>query len=94
MKPACVPCQRFYRPEKNGYMFMEGMPDNGDAQPGTTEPDRWHPYKLWRGDLWKCHGCGSTIIVGVAACPTSEHFMDDFAEAVEASPPQVQINDC
>ena len=26
MKPICVPCQRFYRPKKNGFMFIEAMP--------------------------------------------------------------------
>ena len=93
MKPACVPCQRFFRPEKNGYVFMEGMPENG-AEPGTAEPDNWHPYKLWRGDLWKCHGCGALIIVGVAAWPMSEHYHSDFKEIVDAFPPEVQINDC
>ena len=93
MKPVCVPCQRFYRPEKNGYCFIEGMPD-GSALPGLAEPEYWHPYKLWRGDLWKCQGCGSLIVVGVAQQPLGEHYQDNFAELVERFQPEVQVNDC
>jgi hypothetical protein len=26
MKPICVRCERFMRPERNGYCFLEGMP--------------------------------------------------------------------
>lgn len=26
VKPVCVACRRFLRPEKNGYSFVEGMP--------------------------------------------------------------------
>ena len=93
MKPVCVPCRRFYRPEKNGFTFIEGMPD-GYAAPGLAEPEHWHPYKLWRGDLWKCHGCGAEIIVGCARWPLAEHYQDNFEEMVKAFRAEVQINDC
>jgi hypothetical protein len=65
MAPICVPCQRFYRPEKNGYTFLEGMPI-ANAPPGKEYAHAWKPYKLWRGDLWKCEGCGHLTIAGVA----------------------------
>lgn len=96
MKPICVPCQRFYRPSKNGVFFVEGMPDGNDVRPGLDEPGKWSPYKLWSGDEWECRGCGSTIIVGCGREPISEHYKPDFAEDVASfcgSKP-LQINDC
>ena len=102
MKPVCVKCQCFYRPKKNGYIFMEMMPIFGasdEVQPpeerrGTKAPHLWQPYKLWRGDLWACPECDHETVVGVAWEPISEHYMRDFAEKVKHMPPQVQINDC
>ena len=95
VKPVCVKCQRFYRPEKNGYSFVEGMPIHGDVLPGTAEPEKWVPYKLWHGDLWECHGCGHQIVVGVIAGPVREHYMPDFKEMVEMlGAKQLQVNDC
>lgn len=64
MRPICVTCKTFYRPEKNGVFFTE-MADDG-------------PYRIWSGDLWKCPGCGGSIIVGVGRAPVSEHFAPDF----------------
>ena len=93
MKPICVSCRRFYRPEKNGYVFMEGTPD-GMALPGLAEPEHWHPYKLWRGDLWKCQGCGALIVVGVAQEPLAEHYQPNFQEIVDAYKPEIQVMDC
>ena len=69
MKPICVKCQRFYRAKKNGYYFIEGMPDTG-ALPGTAEPEKWHPYKVWSGDLWACEGCGHELISGTGRKPS------------------------
>ena len=69
MKPICVPCGRFYRPEKNGVLFVEALD-------GT-------PYKLWSGDKWKCPNCGSEVIVGSGLEPISEHYEPDFTETVE-----------
>lgn len=95
LKPICLPCKRFYSPEKNGFAFTEGMPRYGSAAPGNAEPTSWQPYKLWRGDLWKCHGCGSLIIVGTGQAPVSEHYMPSFeATAKEFGHDRVQINDC
>jgi hypothetical protein len=37
MRPICVPCQRFFRPIKNGFHFIEGMPVDG-AVPGMRIP--------------------------------------------------------
>lgn len=95
MKPACVPCQRFLRPKRNGYYFIEGMPA-GNHRPasGVSEADQWTPYKLWVGDLWQCEGCGAQIIAGVASSPLAEHYQPRFADAVKHYAPQVQINDC
>jgi hypothetical protein len=99
LKPICVKCQRFYRPEKNGFMFVEGMPAEDRAKPGTTEPEKWKPYKLWRGDLWKCHGCDHLIVSGVGWDPVDEHFKPSFKGNVQLASPQdgspiLQVNDC
>lgn len=103
MKPICVPCQRFYRPERNGTPFVEGFPTQvpaapgvpeHTARPGTSEADHWEPYKLWSGDLWICHGCGHHIIVGVAQLPVAEHYEADFAERVASLKATIRVNDC
>ena len=74
MKPICVPCQRFMRPKKNGYYFLEGMPNyEWDGKSGK-ESEGWIPYKLWVGDLFECPDCHAQTISGipsrnkVAAC--------------------------
>jgi hypothetical protein len=94
MKPVCVPCQRFYRPKKNGLYFIEGMPVGNDAPPGTERPEAWQPYKLWSGDEWQCRGCGSTIIVGCGLRPVAEHYDPDFAYRVMTLNATFQVNDC
>lgn len=95
MKPVCVPCQRFFRPSRNAFNFIEGMPTGNDAKPGLAEPERWRPYKLWQGDQWKCPDCGATIIVGCGQQPISEHYLPGFAEKVKAfGGDQLQVNDC
>lgn len=92
-KPVCVKCQRFYRPKKNGYIITEMMPKDGFlVPPGTEAPERWQPYKLWRGDLWHCLGCGHEIVVGFAGHPMAEHYQSDFKEHFKSS--QSVINDC
>ncbi len=95
LKPICFPCRRFYKVEKNGTVFMENKPDTGHAPKGNEAPDEWSPYKLWQGDLWKCNGCGSEIIVGVGREPISEHYMPGFEAKVEKHKAYlIQINDC
>jgi hypothetical protein len=94
MKPVCVPCQRFYRPTRNGIPFIEGMPIGNDVKPGLAEPESWRPYKLWVGDQWGCPDCGATIIVGVAHNPISEHYRPEFREQVERMGARLQVNDC
>jgi len=95
MKPICVPCQRFYRPKKTGYYFIEGMPTHNGAEPGLLEPQSWKPYKLWVGDLWECQGCGSNIVVGTGYNPISEHYLPNFADQVQKlNAGQLQVNDC
>ena len=95
MKPICVPCQRFYRPIKNGFFFIEGMPTGNGTLPGKAEPDKWSPYKLWCGDKWQCPDCRNEIISGVGLEPISEHYLPDFSEMVEITgADQLQINDC
>lgn len=93
MKPICVPCQRFMRPKKNGLAFIEGMPTD-NAKPGLAEPEKWKPYKLWRGDLWECPDCGHQAIVGVARDPMAEHYQDHFKDEVARYDATLQINDC
>lgn len=102
MKPVCVPCRRFYRPEKNGIHFIEGMPVVYGALPGLVDDEKWKPYKLWCGDLWKCEGCGAEIISGVARQPRGVQHEPDFAETVKQVDdfqrhrvgPMIKINDC
>jgi hypothetical protein len=91
-KPICVPCQRFYRPHKNGKAFIEAMPVRPGAVPGTSQPESWKPYKLWMGDQWKCQGCGNEIIVGCGGRPIAEHYEPAFEEKVKGV--ELQINDC
>lgn len=95
MTPVCVKCQRFYRPIRNGFPFIEGMPIGGSrVPPGTEAPHLWKPYKLWRGDLMECQGCGHQIVSGFARQPVAEHYMPHFGEAVEALGAKLQVNDC
>jgi hypothetical protein len=98
MKPICVTCQRFYRPETNGVRFVENMPIGGDIRspPGRTAPHLWKPYKLWVADLWRCHGCGHELIIGAARGPLSEHYMPDFTDACEREGHLIRcsVNDC
>lgn len=93
-KPICVPCQRFYRPAKNGFTFIEGMPTINHAKPGTAQPEAWKPYKLWVGDLWECEGCKTQIVVGVPSQPIAEHFQEHFALEVIRRGAKLQVNDC
>jgi hypothetical protein len=96
MKPICMPCQRFFRMVKSGLYFTEGMPvGRGEVQPGTSEPERWQPYKVWAGDVWECHGCGARIISGTGQHPISEHYMPDFADVrAKLNAAEFQVNDC
>jgi hypothetical protein len=94
LKPICVPCQRFFRPAKSGFYFVEGMPD-GYAKPGLAEPEHWHPYKVWCGDRWECPDCGANIVVGCGREPLAEHYEPDFQQLVQAlKADQLQVNDC
>jgi hypothetical protein len=94
MKPICVPCERFYRPKKNGFSFLEGMPKSNQAPSGKEHSDLWDDYKLWHGDLWQCPGCSHQIIVGVGSGPISEHYLPDFAGRVKSFAPAFRVNDC
>lgn len=94
MKPICVPCQRFFRMARSGYYFIEGMPRPTDAKPGTAEPEKWKPYKLWAGDLWRCEGCGAQIISGTGLHAIAEHYQDEFTERCEQLGATFQVNDC
>lgn len=95
MKPVCVPCQRFFRPKKNGYYFIEGMPNRNDALPGTTDAASWSPYKIWVGDLYQCTGCGAEIVSGFGNQPIGEHYQAGFADLkAQLNADQLQVNDC
>ena len=94
MKPVCVPCERFYRPKKNGLYFIEGMPLEGHPEPGLAEPEKWGPYKLWCGDLWECPTCKAQTIVGVAMQPIAEHYQPDFADRVTSFGAKLLVKDC
>ncbi|MES2959855.1 MAG: hypothetical protein V4792_16820 [Pseudomonadota bacterium] len=95
MKPVCVPCRRFFRIVKSGFYFIEGMPNGNEAKPGWDEPEKWSPYKVWSGDLWRCAGCGAEIVNGVGLAPLSEHYKSGFAQVVtDTGADQLQVNDC
>ncbi len=95
MKPICVPCQRFFKIEKSGFYFLEGMPTENGALPGGIDKEKWKPYKLWAGDKWKCPGCGAEIISGVGFNRIAEHYEEDFQTRIEQmNATQFQVNDC
>lgn len=94
MRPICVPCRRFFRPKKNGFYFLEGMPSSNDVPPGNAMPEGWRPYKLWAGDLYECPGCGAQTIVGVPQRHLAEHYEPGFKAQVERLRAEFQVNDC
>lgn len=95
LKPICVKCQRFYRMVKSGFRFTEGMPRQQGAGPGTEEPEKWQPYKLWMGDKWKCQGCSHEVIVGTGFLPVAERHHYNFEARHETEGyDQFQVNDC
>lgn len=91
MKPVCVPCERFMRPKKNGFIFMEGWQG---TEPGKRDPESWKPYKLWAGDLWECPDCHAQTIVGVGARAITEHFNPEFNEIARRSGATLLVKDC
>ena len=95
MRPVCVPCRRFFRCRKNDFWFIEGMPIGGSPEPGTSEPEKWRPYKVWAADLYECNGCGAQILSGFGRAPIAEHFELEFDTLVQRlNAAQLQVNDC
>lgn len=95
LKPVCVPCQRFFRMKKGGFYFTEGMPIGSDVAPGTAEPEKWVPYKVWAGDLWKCQGCGAEILSGFGHNPIATQHEDKFGDLrMMLGADRYQVNDC
>ena len=91
-KPACVPCQRFFRPKRNSINVLEGKPIGRNVPPGLSAASNWNPYKVWNADLWVCEGCGAEIIVGYGAAPIAQDYLPGFEEAVSSC--THKINDC
>jgi len=88
-KPVCVKCQRFYRVKENGVYPLEGKPIVNGAEPGTGEPEKWAPYKIWQADLWHCLGCGHELITGFGKRPVWEdYYVSDMIEHTH------KVNDC
>lgn len=95
MKPVCVPCRRFFRPKKSGFYFVEAMPTENHAAPGTESPEKWTPYKVWAGDLWECEGCGAQVVSGTGQHPVAEHYQPGFKDQMRRlGAGQLQVNDC
>jgi hypothetical protein len=96
MKPICVPCERFYRPAKNGISFLEGMPNGTDTPPrsGKGHADEWDDYKLWMGDKWRCPGCDHEIVVGFGREPLAVQHEPTFRKDVDSYKPAFRVNDC
>lgn len=81
--------------KKSGFYFLEGMPTERGALPGTQAPEKWQPYKLWSGDQWECAGCGAQILSGFGREQIAEHYQHDFADKVASlGAGQLQVNDC
>lgn len=92
VKPICVPCGLFFRPERNGQPVEEGKPHNTGGQPtrwsGQNPGDErgsfdWTSYKLYVGDKWKCRGCGAEIIVGIISGPIAYHHEKEYVDVRE-----------
>lgn len=88
-KPACLKCQCFYRPLKNGVYVIEGapyvLPGESAIRPpeeirGRRRPGAWKPYKLWCADLWECPDCGHQLVAGWASTPAVVRHEDGAAE--------------
>lgn len=95
MRPVCVPCQRFFRCIKTGFYFTEGMPKVSNAAPGTSEPEKWQPYKLWSGDKFECEGCGAVILSGFGQLPIRIQHQPDFVGVAQSlGADKFQVNDC
>lgn len=95
MKPICAPCRRFFRPKKTGFEFIEGMPTENGAPPGTSAPEKWKPYKIWMGDLWECQGCDTTIVNGMGLAPIAVQHHPFFGDRLSGlGPDALQVNDC
>ncbi len=92
MMPVCVPCRKFYRPEKNGVIVEEGMP-SGSRQP-ITDSSGWGPYKLWYADKLKCPDCGHELIYGYGADAFAHHFQSTYAGEKKLNPPDIFVPDC
>jgi len=90
-KPACVPCGRFFKPEKNGELVAENKPIGGAWIPPGKDAPGWIGYKVYRADKWKCHGCGTEIIVGWGGVITQD-YMPDFQFIHRQT--KIVINDC
>lgn len=90
-KPICMTCKKFYRPKKNGVTIEEGMPLGVDSCGVSKE---WVPYKLWRGDLMECKGCGHQIVYGFGLRPLAEHYQKDYDRIKESEGVIAFIEDC
>lgn len=94
-KPVCVKCQRFFRCRKSGFYFTEGKPRGNNVLPGTADPERWEPYKVWSSDRWECEGCGTVILCGFGSQSITEDFRPDFEDVRrKLQADQFQVNDC
>lgn len=91
-KPACVACQRFLRPLRNGVRVLETKPTVSGAKPGKSEDHLWDPYKLWQADLWHCEGCGVEIVTGWGQNPEMQDYRDTASSMREAA--DHIVNDC
>jgi hypothetical protein len=94
LKPICIPCQRFFKPEKNGQMVEERKPTTNEARPGKDDAHLWDSYKLWMTDRWKCPGCHSEIICGAGRDPICISHQPDYEKVRGWEPNIVIVNDC
>ena len=86
----------FYRCSKTGRYWTEMKPVGGmHAIPGQHHPEQWEFYKVWSGDEYTCHGCGSRIIVGHALHPIAEDYQPGAVDTQKAlCADRIIVNDC
>jgi hypothetical protein len=93
MRPACIKCQRFLKPKKNGAGVLECIPGPGSPPAGTAGEGAWRPYKFWMADIWECRGCGLEVAAGSGAMPLSEHHQERFPNDQKVHGVYAKIND-
>lgn len=60
-KPLCIKCEVSFKVERNGVLVVELFQKDTEI------------YKIWYADLYKCPGCGVTIVGAFAENPVMQN---------------------